>query len=160
MGASSVVGVARKEKYFQLAKQFGFSSCFKDYAPDLQEHVTSHQKHGNKILLFAPPECLDKVLSLLLMEGKIFTIGLYEGPWNSTSSLNVEEFIFKRASLTGVFAYPNLFFKEAIAHIRKDAENLTKMISHVICLETLPETFKDMANNPSLYFKTIFTLTD
>lgn len=157
-GAASVVGVARGKKYFALAEQFGFSGCFQAETPDLSSIISrSFSQRGNKILLCAPPQCLNLALPLLSLEGKLVMVGLYEGPWNSESSLNFEELIFKRASITGVFAYPNLFFSEAIRQIRNDTVMLTKIISDVRALETIPETFQNIAKNPGNYFKVVFS---
>jgi threonine dehydrogenase-like Zn-dependent dehydrogenase len=128
-GASAVYGFARSSKCFNIAEEFGFAACFKS--------VEKEEMISNKILVFAPPSSLGKVISILQDEGLIVIAGLNEGNWNISESFNFEKLIFKRASIKGAFGYPNLFFESAVEQLRQDSNIFEQLISHEVGLSKL-----------------------
>jgi L-iditol 2-dehydrogenase len=155
-GASVVIGIARHSGRFALAKEFGFTACFESQSANLEESV--EQVAGglsSKILVCAPPECLNDAISLLQPEGLIVMAGLNEGGWNIHTSFNFETLILKRASIRGAFAYPNLYFESAIEQLRNDGEVLSRVISHVEPLSKLRHMLKQIQTIPHAYLKVV-----
>lgn len=155
-GDVDVVGLARHPGRFSLAEQLGFTACFETDSPDL-EKLIGQVSNGpcNKILLFAPPTCLNEAIMLLRPGGQIVVTGLNEGPWGNTIPFDFEQLIFKHASMKGAFACPNLFFEQSVQSLKNDGEIYNKIISRTEPLANLPQMMQDIYRSPRDHTKVV-----
>lgn len=155
-GVDTVIGLARHSRRFALAEQFGFSACFESDAKDLVQNIQDVCPGlPNKILLCAPPGCLNEVMPLVRKEGKIVIAGLNEETWGYTTPFDFEKLIFKHATITGAFAYPNLYFEEAVELIRRDSNIIDTIISQTCDMSDLPEMMQKIHSDPHAYLKVV-----
>ena len=155
-GASVVIGIARHSGRFALAKEFGFTACFESQSANCEKSV--EKVTGGlceKILVCAPPQCLTNAIKLLHPEGLIVVGGLNEGGWDIHTPFNFETLIFKRASIRGAFAYPNLYFEPAIDQLRNYGTVLGRIISHVEPLSKLQHILRQVNSTPHTHLKTV-----
>lgn len=141
-------GFSRRSIWFDLASHLGFRDCF--------NQTRGHDSSCNKILVFAPPSCLNEITDLLQHSGTITVAGLNENDWDATTPFNFEKIIFKHGQIKGAFAYPNLYFENAIAQLRENKFLAQKLITHQFPLDQLASIVKKENSLPSAYLKIIF----
>jgi L-iditol 2-dehydrogenase len=95
----------------------------------------------NVVLVTTPPATLSLALDLCAPGGRILTLGL-DRQDSCLAQVNVQTLIFKRLSLKGVFAVPNLFFEQAVATLRAHGEPLRSLIRHKIHHDELEPYFR------------------
>jgi threonine dehydrogenase-like Zn-dependent dehydrogenase len=93
------------------------------------------------VLVTTPPTTLPLAFEFCAPGGRILTIGLDKQD-SCTVPVNVQTLIFKRLSLQGVFACPNLNFEQAIAALRAHGEALRLTIRHRIRRDELESYFR------------------
>ncbi len=93
------------------------------------------------VLVTTPPATLSLALDLCAPGGRILTLGL-DRQDSCLAQVNVQTLIFKRLSLKGVFAVPNLFFEEAVATLRAHGGPVRSLIRHKIHRDELESYFR------------------
>ena len=94
-------------------------------------------------------------MPLVRKEGKIVITGLNEEAWGYATPFDFEKLIFKHATITGAFAYPNLYFEEAVELIRRDSNIIGKIISQTCDMSDLPEMMGKIHAAPRDYLKVV-----
>lgn len=93
------------------------------------------------VLVTTPPATLPLAFELCTPGGRIVTLGLDQQD-SCTVPVNVQTLIFKRLSLQGAFACPNLFFEQAVAVLRAHGEALRSIVRHRIRRNELESYFR------------------
>jgi threonine dehydrogenase-like Zn-dependent dehydrogenase len=93
------------------------------------------------VLVTTPPATLPHALDLCRPGGRVLTLGLDRAE-ACTVALDVWSLIFRRISLTGVFAAPNLHFEAAVSWLRKDGASLGSIVRRRIVFDDLEACFR------------------
>jgi threonine dehydrogenase-like Zn-dependent dehydrogenase len=124
-----------------LATSLGISTCI---SLENATRATVERHLGglpSVVLVTTPPATLPLALELSAPGGRILTLGL-DRQDSCLAQVNVQTLIFKRLTLKGVFAVPNLFFENAVAMLRAHGEPLRSLIRHRIHRDELEPYFR------------------
>lgn len=111
------------------------------------EHAASQCRstlHGapEAVLVTSPPSTLRQAIDLCAPGGTVATLGL--DSWDSCRvPLDAQAIIFKRLTLRGSFAVPNLFFEEAISLLQNGGAALRTLITRRIPYSGLAGYFRE-----------------
>jgi threonine dehydrogenase-like Zn-dependent dehydrogenase len=106
------------------------------------------------VLVTTPPATLPRALGLCRPGGRVLTLGLDRAE-SCTVAIDVWSLVFRRNSLTGVFAAPNLHFDAAVSLLRDDGASLGSIVRRRIVFDELEACFRAWHERGSFDGKTI-----
>jgi len=155
-GAQEVVGTSRSNRWFEIAQTVGFAKCQRvENHGDTAATTRIASNSFDRMLVFAPSECLNHAVGFMKNEGLMVIAGLNEDGGDASTKFNFEQLIFRRIALRGAFASPNIFFPEAIEQLRHHGHILKQCISHEFPLSEIETIYPAMVKNPHRFLKVV-----
>lgn len=102
----------------------------------------------DRVLMTAPPPCLNDAFTVACKGGIISFIGIAHGE-GAYCKFNVNDFHFKKLQLRASFASPALYTPMALQYLREGVINGEALISHRFKLEEIAKAVDVAKNDPS-----------
>jgi len=151
--AARVVMIGR-QPHPLLLDEIGVASYFTFEVATRAAVVKRLEGSPDVILMTTPPETLARAVELCAPGGRIYTCGL-DRDEACAAQVDVRSVVFKRISLEGVFAVPNLFFEQAIKLLLGKGAPLRALIRRRIAFDELERSFQEWHERGCFDGKTI-----